>query len=70
MLHMILHVVDVLIDPKESIDDFENTKLLWLCSTSGELLNFGQIEKLKLLLKFGLNVNVTNKHDNTAIHLF
>lgn len=43
--------------------------LLSLCGADSSH-NFDKVESLKLLLKFGVNVNATDKYGNTAIHLF
>lgn len=43
--------------------------LLTLCGADPSH-NFDKVESLKLLLKFGVNVNATDKYGNTAIHLF
>lgn len=62
-----LHGTDVLIDPEESLDSFDRTMLLCLCSTC--LYSDSHAEKLKVLLKFGVNINATDKFGNTVIHL-
>lgn len=65
---MMLHGADLLIDPEESLDNFDKTMLLYLCSTPMHL--DPHVEKLKFLLNFGVNVNATDKFGNTALHLY
>lgn len=64
-----LHHADVVIDPEELIYDDDSTMLLSLCTTNSNV-NVDKLESLRLLLKFGANVNATDKFGNTAIHLF
>ncbi|MCJ1269365.1 hypothetical protein MMC22_009257, partial [Lobaria immixta] len=67
-LNMMLHHAGVVIDPEEPLGNSDDTMLLRLCSTSTGV-NFNLVESLRLLLKFGVNVNATDKYGNTAIHL-
>ncbi|MCJ1267076.1 hypothetical protein MMC22_006961 [Lobaria immixta] len=66
-LHTMLHSTDLLIDPEESLDNFDKTMLLCLCSTPMHLDS--HVENLKFLLNFGVNVNATDKFGNTTLHL-
>lgn len=63
---MLLHHGSIFIDPEEIIQG--KPMLLFLCSRNFPDEN--QIELLKVLLKFGANVNATDEYGNTAIHLF
>lgn len=63
---MLLHHGSIFIDPEEIIQG--KPMLLFLCSRITPDEN--QIESLKVLLKFGVNVNATDEYGNTAIHLF
>lgn len=62
---MLLHHGSILIDPEEIIRG--KPMLLFFCSTI--IPDENQIESLKVLLKFGVNVNATDEYGNTAIHL-
>lgn len=66
---MMLHHAGVVINPEEPLFNNDGTMLLHLCSAATEM-NFNLVESLSLLLKFGVNVNATDKYGNTAIHLF
>lgn len=63
-----LHHASVVIDPEELIDINGYTMLLSLCGAN-PALNVDKFESLRLLLKFGVNVNATDKYGNTAVHL-
>lgn len=63
---MLLYNGGAFIDPEEVIRG--ETMLLFFCSS--RLLSNADSESLRVLLKYGVNVNATDKYGNTAIHLF
>lgn len=66
---MTLHHAGVVIDPEDLVDHDGCTMLLYLCRAS-EGLNDDTVESLRVLLRFGVNVNATDNYGNTAIHIF
>lgn len=63
-----LHHAGSVIDPEELVDTNDCTMLLCVCSAHSGFDD--RVESLRLLLKFSVNVNASDKYGNTAIHVF
>lgn len=66
---MMLYHASVVIDPEQAVRDSGYTVLLCLCSRY-EPWDVNNLKPLRILLKYGVNVNATDKYGNTAIHRF
>lgn len=66
---MMLHHAGTVIHPEEPLLNSDETMLLCLCS-AGTRPSSDIVGSLRVLLKFGVNVNATDKYGNTATHLF
>lgn len=66
---MMLYHASVVIDPEQALLDSGYTVLLCLCSRY-KPWDVNSLKSLRILLKYGVNVNATDKYGNTAIHRF